>query len=619
MAASTDTGPTFLSPHEVPAIPGTEGWEKLFPYHYQFSTDDPERAAFEEGQLWFYDGLHYPEPHYPFDLLWDESWFLALSQNNTRTFLVPPALGIDHRIVNGYVYITPVGVTDPEEVERRVPTFMKRAGFYYDNWDTLYADWKTKMEGLLAELAAVHFDKLPEVEDEALVFEHSGIGSGYRLLTQYDDLINMGLRAWQYHFEFCNLGYAAYVTFINTANQIFPDIPISTLTKMVSGIDVLMYRPDAELIRLARLAIDTGVDTVFASTKGSAAVMEQLAKTTAGQLWLDELEKARYPWFYISTGTGWYHHHYSWNDNLDVPFASITMHIEAIKAGKAVGRPTQRLIEEATTLVEEYRSLITNEEDRESFDQTLAISKRVFPFLEDHLFYIEHWFHSVFWNKVREVADILTDAGFFGDREDIWLLKRGEVRDALWDHVTSWATGTKARGPSYWKPQIEWRKGVMAKFQAWSPPPALGAVPEVVTEPFTIVLWGVTTSVLKNWLKGMESAVGAPSDDLPGAPGSAGVVQGRARVIRSAEELDLLQEGEILVATTTSPSWAPAFTKIAGAVTDVGGAMCHAAIVCREYGLPTVVGTGRGTSLIKTGDLVRIDGDAGLVTILERV
>ena len=95
--------------------------------------------------------------------------------------------------------------------------------------------------------------------------------------------------------------------------------------------------------------------------------------------------------------------------------------------------------------------------------------------------------------------------------------------------------------------------------------------------------------------------------------------EGRARVIRSADELDLLQEGEILVATTTSPSWAPAFTKIVGAVTDVGGAMCHAAIVCREYGLPTVVGTGRGTSAIKTGDLVRIDGDEGLVTILERV
>jgi pyruvate,water dikinase len=58
--------------------------------------------------------------------------------------------------------------------------------------------------------------------------------------------------------------------------------------------------------------------------------------------------------------------------------------------------------------------------------------------------------------------------------------------------------------------------------------------------------------------------------------------------------------------------------KIAGCVTDVGGPMCHAAIVCREYGLPTVVGTGKGTHVIKTGDLIRIEGDTGIVTILQR-
>jgi pyruvate,water dikinase len=294
------------------------------------------------------------------------------------------------------------------------------------------------------------------------------------------------------------------------------------------------------------------------------------------------------------------------------------MHIQAIKAGKQVGRPTEKLIEESKNLIEEYRSLIDNDEDRASFDQTLAISQRVFPYVEDHLFYVEHWFHSLFWNKVRQVADILVAADFFDDREDIWLLKRGEIRDALWDHVTSWATGTIARGPSYWRKEIEWRKGVMQKFQEWTPPPALGTPPDVVTEPFSIVLWGVTTSVLKNWLKGVEAAASGGSDELMGAPGSSGVVQGPARVIKSADELDQLQDGEILVATTTSPSWAPAFTKIVGAITDVGGAMCHAAIVCREYGLPTVVGTGRATSTIKTGDVVRIDGDEGVVTIVQR-
>ena len=152
----------------------------------------------------------------------------------------------------------------------------------------------------------------------------------------------MGLKVWQYHFEFLNLGYAAYVTFINTANKIFPDIPISTLTKMVSGIDVVMYKPDAELIRLAQLAIDTGVDSVLRrAPRARRRSWREMEKSPKGREWLAELEKARYPWFYISTGTGWYHHHCSWNDNLDVPFA-VHRHAHRGPQGRAsrwAGRP----------------------------------------------------------------------------------------------------------------------------------------------------------------------------------------------------------------------------------------------------------------------------------------
>ena len=101
-------------------------------------------------------------------------------------------------------------------------------------------------------------------------------------------------------------------------------------------------------------------------------------------------------------------------------------------------------------------------------------------------------------------------------------------------------------------------------------------------------------------------------------PALRAVAEGKARVMKKVEDLADLEEGEILVATTTSPSWAPAFVKVAGCVTDVGGPMCHAAIVCREYGLPTVVGTGKASQIIKTGDLIRIDGDSGKVSILQR-
>ena len=608
---------TFMDHHDVPVITGTQGWERMYPYQYQFSKDDPERESFESSQIWYYDGLHYPEPHYPFDLIWDEAWSLALSQYNTRHFIIPPAMGIDHRIVNGYVYITPVGIADQEVVAKRVPHFLERAGYYYQNWDRLYENWKKKVTALIEELDALDFSELPEMEDISVVTEGVGRGRGFDLLKKYDDLINMGLLNWQYHFEFLNLGYAAYVTFINTTNQIFPGIPMSTLTKMVSGIDVVMYKPDSELIRLARLAIDTGLEEMFMKPLKAEGLMGELEKSAAGRDWLAEMEKARYPWFYISTGTGWYHHHISWNDNLDIPFDAIRMHITSLKEGKEVGRPTEKLVKERDRIVEEYRKLIKTDDDREAFEQSLAVARTVFPYVEDHLFYIEHWFHSIFWGKVRQIGRILQKEGFIGDVEDIWYLKRDEIKQALWDYCTAWATGVKPRGPSYWPKEVSWRKEVYKKFREWVPPPALGVPPDVVTEPFTIVLWGVTTDVLGEWLKGGSDGE-EEVREFKGSPGSSGLVEGRARVLRNVSELSDLKEGEILVATTTSPSWAPAFVKIAGAVTDVGGPMCHAAIVCREYGLPTVVGTGKATHLIKTGDLIRIDGDSGVVTILEK-
>jgi len=100
---------------------------------------------------------------------------------------------------------------------------------------------------------------------------------------------------------------------------------------------------------------------------------------------------------------------------------------------------------------------------------------------------------------------------------------------------------------------------------------------------------------------------------------SPGVVEGIARVVTSADELGLLRDGEILVAPNTSPSWGPVFGKIKATVTDIGGMMSHAAIVCREYGLPAVTGAGSASLEIRTGQRLRVDGTKGVVTVLEEV
>ncbi len=122
--------------------------------------------------FWFQDGVHWPTVLTPWDATFFELAIAALSQYNTRHYMIPPALGIDARIVNGYGFLTPVPVADPAEIERRVPLFLERAGFYFGNWDRLYDNWLTKMRSLVAEIQSLKFEPLPEMEDIAV--DHRG-------------------------------------------------------------------------------------------------------------------------------------------------------------------------------------------------------------------------------------------------------------------------------------------------------------------------------------------------------------------------------------------------------------------------------------------------------------
>lgn len=103
---------------------------------------------------------------------------------------------------------------------------------------------------------------------------------------------------------------------------------------------------------------------------------------------------------------------------------------------------------------------------------------------------------------------------------------------------------------------------------------------------------------------------------LQGLAASAGIVTGPARVILQPQEGQPLLPGEILVAPYTDPGWAPYFLSAAGIVMDVGGMLSHGSIVAREYGIPAVVNVGSATRSITTGQIVRVDGDRGTVTIL---
>jgi len=100
---------------------------------------------------------------------------------------------------------------------------------------------------------------------------------------------------------------------------------------------------------------------------------------------------------------------------------------------------------------------------------------------------------------------------------------------------------------------------------------------------------------------------------LRGLPASPGIVEGRARVILREDEMGSLQPGEILVVHTTDVGWTPLFLVAAGVVSELGGPLSHAAVVAREFAVPSVVNVMGATRTIRPGDVLRVDGDRGTV------
>jgi phosphohistidine swiveling domain-containing protein len=114
------------------------------------------------------------------------------------------------------------------------------------------------------------------------------------------------------------------------------------------------------------------------------------------------------------------------------------------------------------------------------------------------------------------------------------------------------------------------------------------------------------------------SAAAPEGSEITGLAVSPGVAEGRARVVVDPLAGDPLQPGEILVCETTDPSWTSLFLVAAGLVIDIGGALSHGAILARELGVPCVINSRIGTQVLRTGDLLRVDGDAGRVAVLRR-
>ena len=343
----------FPLPSSLTVVPGTETAQAAYPYYMQFTAAD-------DARFWFYNSMHFPEPMSAFDMVTAEAAYCALGAANTRVHCLPTTLGIDYRILNGRVYIGGNAVTDPVEIARRTEEFKQRAFYYYENWERLYAQWREKMLALIRDAQALPKLELPEFEPLEHVHAGRGIASNHYLLEIYQKTLEGYFRMWHHHFEFLLLGYGAYLTFFAFCKKAFPEISDQTVARMVAGMDAEIFRPDEEVRRLARRAVELGVHAHFAdgvaAERGHRLAREgRRLRDASGST---ELETSRHPWFNINVGDGFYHYHRSWNDDLSMPFAGIPGYIQRVQAGESLERPVEKLQAERRQLIEDYRELL---------------------------------------------------------------------------------------------------------------------------------------------------------------------------------------------------------------------------------------------------------------------
>ena len=608
----------FPFPSEIVLPPELDGWEEMYAPQRLFSKD---REDWEKRHFWFQDKIHAPEPLYPLDDIFQSSWQIALSQFTTRVFCIPPAQGVAQRLLGCYMYIAAVEPPPPEVIGEKAERFGKRVPYVFQNYNRLWDEWYKKFDALGKEMEALkvisEFHKY--VPEEEIIPHVKGYTQAYDLIESFNNMINMITKAWQWHFEYLNMAYLGYLMFVDTARKLFPGIKESTIGKMVAGAEVSMFRPEEELCRLSRLAmVQSAVSDILKKDGPAEDKMKQLKATEAGKVWLAELEKIKDPWFHVSCGSGWYHYEGSWIDKMDIPFSYMQSYVQRLAKGEKIERNLKEISEERDRIVAEYRKLIKSDDDRKSFDDAYGVVRTIYKYAEDHLFWVEHWFHTIWFRKIREYGALLVKYGVLEKTDDIYLFNRFEVPMLLEDLATSYALGEGAptRG-KFWQEKVKKREKILEAARKWQPVPALGVPPEEMVEPFTVMLWGVTTEKVAEWMKG-SAVAGGDVTELKGFAASAGIAEGPARVLKSMGDVVKLQTGEIMVTPSTNPSWAPVFTKIKAAVTDIGGLTSHAAIVSREYGLPSVTGTGIATAVIKTGDIIRVDGSMGTVVIVKR-
>ena len=550
------------------------------------------QTDFDKSIFWFRDDLHQPYAISPMGMSTIQAhhaWGYHFAAEETK---LPPSKGGHVKIYKGRVYIGFALIDDPEEIGKREPEFGKLVEYCVDNWENYYQKY---IKEVISNL-----DTLNGVDTDKLIFPH--------LLEHLRRAERLNRRNWEIHFILMYPADAVYFMFEEYCKK--HGLEEKDLVIMLRGFQSIATQTDEELWNLALFADKCGIKNLLLGTP-SDQLLEKLRKTPDARTWLDKFNhflsiygnRVVAAHLDITTPT--------WKEDSTPVLDTIKSYYARIDSGWDFYKAKDDVKVHREKAIKDFKSKLKDEGEKAQFRKMLKAAQGVYAFQEDHGFYIDQGSTAALRNAIIACGKRLFRRNLIESIEDVSYLtfhELVEIMEALIynEKITKYHYGALV-------PNLVRERKEDARLSADADAPlTFGNIPEKMTDPIGIKVFGIIDDILHP--KGEKEV----EERLEGFPGAPGVVEGPARVIVDYKDFQKVKAGEILVCPYTGTAWTPLFVKIGGVVTDTGGMLTHAAIAAREYGIPAVVGTWNATNSINDGDTIKIDGNVGIVEVIER-
>ncbi len=538
---------------------------------------------------WFLDGTHSIPPLTP---LFCYQWARFCSHGfkaACEELSIPTCKGWEIRVLNGGLYCGLHIVRDQEEIAQREVKFRQALRPWLEDFDGHWDNYKKELLGI--------YDKLKELDVDS--------ASNLELYHHNYDLMEAYMRMWEIHF----IGmYTSFNTWLlleaMTKERFGLSDQEAEFQDMMRGFDNKIYQMDKKLWEFGQLAVEMKLADTFKENK-PPDILAKLKKSDKGKEWL----KAFMDYMTKDDIGGWRMQSFTdFNEPywLEDPATPIGLVKDNIERGASYDLEATRaeIAKKRKAAISAFLKRVPPEE-KGLFKGLIALAGKSSSYSEEHDVYCELSIHALMRRGYLAMGRRLAENGTMDNPNDIFMLSPDEIDRVIMvpeAHDLRWIT--KRRRADWEKAHKSANPPVITKRASLEEAVNLDLLPSRDAIAIKIVVGDMPQP--KPQLKA----------DLWGICGCPGQAEGTARVVTKYEELKKVQPGDILVCPSTNPTWTPVFGLVNGVITDTGGTLCHAAIIGREYGVPTIVNAQGATEKVKTGQRVEIDATNGAIYLL---